>query len=493
MKTLTWGTLLLKAFTVGMTAAIAACGSNESINIQKTKELNFKAFDDRQDDTIYIRLPAQLLTTDFVRSTQFNRDHIRDDLFAFGYLPRKSLDALPASIVSEIVELDAQLLAQQRFDPQTLAHLAEAASSNFTPNASYEDYHDYDALTDELQDLAAAHPDLTTLTSVGRSVQGRELWMLKISDDADLDENEPKLLYVANMHGDEVVGRELMIYLARRLLSDYESDRRIANLVNHAQIYLIPSMNPDGFEARRRFNARGIDLNRDFPDFTSDPYDSPNGRAPETAALMALHDQHQFVLALNFHGGEVCFNLPWDTKSNAREGEKFGDDELLTTLGRRYAEANPTMRRNSGGSFDRGLTYGYEWYEVDGGMQDWASYYRNSTHATVELSQSKWPPASALPALWSENEEALITFLEDGIFGVHLLIQDQEGQAVHGASIGLSSSRRTVAYPLGDNIHRLSQAGEQAVKVTAPGFKTHEFVVNAKHFDGQSMPVTLER
>src|SRR5690606_12829397 len=119
-------------------------------------------------------------------------------------------------------------------------------------------------------------PSLVKLDSAGRSVQGRELWYVEISDNVQDDEAEPKLLYIANMHGDETVGRELMIYLIRLLTDSYAIDPRITSLVDHARIFIMPSMNPDGFEARRRYNARGIDLNRSFPDFTTrDNVDSP--------------------------------------------------------------------------------------------------------------------------------------------------------------------------------------------------------------------------
>src|SRR5690606_30275660 len=105
-------------------------------------------------------------------------------------------------------------------------------------------------------------------------------------------------------------------------------------LVDNAQIYIMPSMNPDGFERRSRYNGNSNDLNRNFPDFTSDPRDIPGNRQPETKAVMDLHTRHHFTHALNFHGGDVCFNMPWDTKSNRSNVDKFGDDNLMRVLAR---------------------------------------------------------------------------------------------------------------------------------------------------------------
>lgn len=58
----------------------------------------------------------------------------------------------------------------------------------------------------------------------------------------------PMFKYVANMHGDESVGRQLMIYLAQYLIENYGKDERVTRIVNTTDIFLMPSMNPDGYE-----------------------------------------------------------------------------------------------------------------------------------------------------------------------------------------------------------------------------------------------------
>ena len=76
-----------------------------------------------------------------------------------------------------------------------------------------EEYHNYNELTTFMQDIAEQYPDITRLESIGQSVQGRELWVMEISDNPGVNEIEPEFKYVANMHGDETVGRELSLYL----------------------------------------------------------------------------------------------------------------------------------------------------------------------------------------------------------------------------------------------------------------------------------------
>merc|ERR1719295_94375 len=106
------------------------------------------------------------------------------------------------------------------------------------------------------------------------------------------------------MHGNEAVGRELMIGLAKYLLMNYGKDPRVTSLVDNTDIWLMPSMNPDGYEhsyegdcsgVTGRRNANNVDLNRNFPD----QYFSPTHvQQPETRAIIAwLNQDPNFVLS----------------------------------------------------------------------------------------------------------------------------------------------------------------------------------------------------
>lgn len=453
---------------VFLIVGLAGCGPTAESLLNSTQS------ESKQE---YVRVPTHMLTKDWVRATGFNRDHASTPEHALGWIPSEILKGMSPSERGGIIKLDALAVSEGRFDPFELTEV-QLPSDEPTPA---EDYHNYQALTDELRNLADSHPDLAKLTSVGKSAQGREIWMMTISDNVDADEREPKLLYIANMHGDEVVGRELSIYHIRRLLNEYGKNARVTNLVNNSKMFIIASMNPDGFELRQRHSSRGVDLNRDFPDFTSDDYDTPNGRAIETKAIMDLHNQHHFAASINFHGGEVCFNLPWDTKPNRSASERFGDDLLLRSMGRTWADSNPTMEANR--TFDRGLTYGYEWYEVDGGMQDWSIWYRRSMHATVELSYIKWPQASYLATAWRENQEAMLAYHERALTGLHLEVVDAQGRPVPSFEVSIGSANRTVRYDNGI-AHRPTMAGPQDVTISVGGRIIGTLTKTARAFDG---------
>lgn len=111
-------------------------------------------------------------------------------------------------------------------------------------------YPKYDDLVKLVSDLEATYPDLIKSYSIGKSVQGRQLLVLQISEDVKTPHYErPSVKYVANMHGDESIGRQLVIYLAQYLLANYGKNQRLTKLVNTTDIHLMPSLNPDGFES----------------------------------------------------------------------------------------------------------------------------------------------------------------------------------------------------------------------------------------------------
>lgn len=123
----------------------------------------------------------------------------------------------------------------------------EEIDEHFLVFPKYTKYDDLVKLTSELE---SKYPDLIKSYSIGKSVQGRQLLVLQISEDVKSPHYErPSFKYVANMHGDESVGRQLMIYLAQYLLANYGKDDRVTKLVNTTDIHLMPSLNPDGYEA----------------------------------------------------------------------------------------------------------------------------------------------------------------------------------------------------------------------------------------------------
>lgn len=258
-----------------------------------------------------------------------------------------------------------------------------------------------------LFELAKKNPNIFKLFSIGKTQEGRELWVMKVSDNVEIDETEPEFKYVANMHGDEIVGREMMVSLLEDLAKEYaNSNHNIVELINNTEIYIMPSLNPDGASKRRRGNSNWRDLNRDFPDVSTDSDGiRPRQRQLETIAMMDFQKSRNFSLSANFHGGTEVVNYPWDTK-----GEDFPLLNLVKELSLEYAEAIPSMRDND--EFTDGVVNGYAWYEINGGMQDWSYHWHNDLQVTIELSHSKWPSYSQVPGYYKKNKASLLTFMK---------------------------------------------------------------------------------
>ena len=351
-------------------------------------------------------------------------------------------------------------------------------------------YHNYDALTKLLCDYANAYPHITQLFSVGKSVQNRELWVMRITDNPSVQEpGEPMFKYVANMHGDEVIGRETVIYLIQYFCDSYGSDDRVSNLVNSTDIYIMPSMNPDGFEQAvegmcdgtesGRHNAHGVDLNRDFPD-QFDVTSRPRPRQPETEALIHWITTNPFVLSGNLHGGSVVASYPFDDSANRPVSGYYSrspDDDIFRELALVYSQSHATMHLGQTcpgelESFPNGITNGAHWYDVQGGMQDYNYLHSNCFEVTFELSCCKYPRTEHLFEEWENNREALISYIEQVHRGVSGFITDSIGCPVANATIHIHGIDHTVKSASHGDYWRLLVAGNYTITVTADGYQS---------------------
>lgn len=188
------------------------------------------------------------------------------------------------------------------FGDASLHRTRRLSSSTDVTEETYDKYYKYVDLTERLRSLAQKYSHIAKLSSVGQSVEGRELWVMRITKDPNTDTaGKPKFKYVGNMHGDETVSRQVLVYLVEHLLSRYGEEPRIAELVNNTDIYIMPSMNPDGFERSvegdcmgdrgGRNNAKDVDLNRSFPDQYDGTTVSPEAIPEVLAVIRWIHDK----------------------------------------------------------------------------------------------------------------------------------------------------------------------------------------------------------
>ena len=112
-------------------------------------------------------------------------------------------------------------------------------------------YHSYEQARSTFSQYEASYPDLAKMHSIGKSVQDRDLLVLQITTGVDKARpvGRPMFKWVANMHGNEAVGRQMVMFMSQYLLENYGLDDRVTKLVNSTDLWLMPSMNPDGFAA----------------------------------------------------------------------------------------------------------------------------------------------------------------------------------------------------------------------------------------------------
>ncbi len=331
-----------------------------------------------------------------------------------------------------------------------------------------EDYHTYESLTAELQQIASDHPDIAMLTSIGQSEEGRELWMLKLSDNVTEDEPEPAFKYTATIHGDEVVGMEMCVYLIRLLVENYGIDPDLTALVDDLEIWICPLHNPDGNAAGTRYNASGYDLNRNFPDPLEDPNDDPEGRPTEVQHMMIWQYDYNFTIGVNYHGGALVVNYPWD----CFYGQYTPDHDQIHNLALGYSYRNPPMWNS--GQFYQGVTIGWEWYVIHGGFQDWAYNWRNELHFCIELSNVKWPPAYQLPSFWDENRDAMLWLLAQARNGIEGVITDAATGNPVPATIDVGEIGKAIYNDAhGGFYHRMLEPGTYTLEIESYGYQPY--------------------
>lgn len=348
-------------------------------------------------------------------------------------------------------------------------------------------YPTYPAYETLMTDFAANHPNICKLLTIGTLASGRKLLALKITDNPDIEENEPEFLYSSSIHGDETTGYILMLHLIDYLLTGYGTDTRITEMVNNTEIVICPLANPDGtykggnstVNGATRGNANDVDLNRNFPDPKGGPHPDGNTWQPETTAFMSFAGLTHFTMGVNFHGGTEVVNYPWDTWSKLA-----ADDAWWIFVSREYADTvHLHAPSNYMNEYENGITNGNAWYEIEGGRQDYMNYFRNCREVTIEISDTKLLPTSQLISHWNYNYRSLLNYLEESRYGLHGLVTDSLSGLPLNARVYISGfdkdSSQVYTDPSVGDYHRLLKAGIYNVTFSSAGYYPKTISVQA--------------
>lgn len=288
------------------------------------------------------------------------------------------------------------------------------------PNAGR--YHTYAELNSEMHALAAAHPEIASVVSIGQSVEGRELWAMKISDQVGLDEDEPVVVLLGGHHAREWIAVDVPFLIAKHLLENYRTDAAIAQRVDAAEIWLIPLVNPDGHQysvikdrlwrKNRRNNGDGtfgVDLNRNYGhewggpgssgDTFSEIYRGPAPFSePETQAVRNFLEQVQPLALISYHNFSQLVLYPWG-HTNAPAPDVALLDSLAVTMAdqiRAVHNVRYTPQQSS------------ELYLASGDTTDWLYALLGVPAFTIELR-----PRSSIPGFELPEDQIEPTFQEN--------------------------------------------------------------------------------
>ncbi|XP_047465851.1 inactive carboxypeptidase-like protein X2 [Mugil cephalus] len=379
-------------------------------------------------------------------------------------------------------------------------------------------HHSYKEMRQLMKVVNEMCPNITRIYNIGKSHSGQKLYAIEISDNPGEHEvGEPEFRYTAGSHGNEVLGRELLLLLMQFMCLEYLSgNQRIRHLVEETRIHLLPSVNPDGYEkafeagselsgwSLGRWSSDGIDIHHNFPDLNSilwqaeakkwvnrkilnhhvpipDWYQSKNATvALETRALIAWMEKMPFVLGGNLQGGELVVTFPYDkTRSEAvtREQTATPDDHVFRWLAFSYAsthrlmtDANRRACHTQDFAKEDGTINGASWHTAAGSMNDFSYLHTNCFELSMYVGCDKFPHESELPEEWENNRESLLVFMEQVHRGIKGVVRDLQGRGIANAIISVEGINHDIRTAADGDYWRLLNPGEYIVTARAEGY-----------------------
>lgn len=196
-----------------------------------------------------------------------------------------------------------------------------------------------------------------------------DIYIVTLTDHTTTDASRPEVFISGAVHGNEVLGPNVAIYLLEYLVENYNKDNWITYLINNRRLVVMPAANSQGYYYNRREEVVGgvpFDPNRDFP------YDSQPSKCLNTVSGRAVFytiADHMFVIGITFHGGDAVISYPWGSTNHMvnNRAEESPDHAAM--------EEVAAMLREVAGNYPSPFKLGTMTdtvYAVNGGLEDWA-------------------------------------------------------------------------------------------------------------------------
>jgi len=289
----------------------------------------------------------------------------------------------------------------------------------------------YSEIIRDLDSMYARYPNLITQKQViGTTHEGRSIYAVKISDNPNVNEDEPGVGFDALVHAREPQSMATLMYFMWYLLENYGINPEVTYLVNNRQIFCVPIFNPDGYEKNRadapsgggmwRKNRRnngtsyGVDLNRNFGYMwgydnigssstpSSETYRGPSAWSePESQAVRDHILGKNIGTYFNMHSWQDAILYPW------------GYINSLTPDADTYIEFASDMCSLNG--YSHGNSFQILGYNSNGSIRDWLygeQTVKNKIYGyTIEIGNSSdyfWPPQSRIFPIAQQNVKSLM-------------------------------------------------------------------------------------
>jgi carboxypeptidase T len=338
----------------------------------------------------------------------------------------------PDHLVVRATEAQVHRLEQIGYRVAQL-HETERFLSTFATAETLAGYHSVQTLEQELKTLAASRPEIVELQEIGRSVEGRTIWALRIGERKG---NARKLLFMGCHHAREWIAVEVPFLLADHLVKNASQDP-VKQWLSQGEIWVAPMVNPDGHEycrtterlwrKNRRPNADGsfgVDPNRNYGYMwgtlnvptssqvpSDDTYVGPRAFSePETRAVRDLIGRELFRGVITYHSYSQLILYPWGYTSTPIVDPT--DLQKISTLAQRMADLIKGVH---------GEVYTPEQssslYPTAGDTTDWTYGAYGIPSYTIELRPTDVAgggfilPADQIQPTWEENRDAALEFI----------------------------------------------------------------------------------
>ena len=364
----------------------------------------------------------------------------------------------------------------------------------------WDEYPTYEAYEAMMEEFAATYPEKCTLIELGTLNSGRKILLVRINDGNP--DGKPKFLYGSTIHGDETTGFIMMLRLIDLLLTQPDLPE-VKNVLDNIDLFVCPNANPDGtyhggnntVNGATRYNAYGVDMNRNYPDPVDGAHPDGENYAMETEWFMDFAEEYQFTMAAHYHGGAEVMNYPWDNNY-----ERHADDAWWQMVSREYADLCQDAAQSTDPYYmtdeENGITNGADWYTIGGGRQDYMNYYRQCREVTIECSTTKCPSASQLPTFWEYNYNSIFAYMNQVLYGIQGTVKDAATKEPLKATIEILNHDQDYSIvesqlPMG-NFHRPINAGTYTIEIKANGYLPIQKTVTVVDGEATVLDVELE-